>query len=204
VRAAVRLYQPPPWTCPPPRVVGVPEYRARSWRAWRPLPGPRSVRVAPIDPGAPRVFRTGFPGGLPLLIAHGGLPRGVRRSVVVPSFVPLPVYARLRADAREGRDGKTGGTIPHGVVSSAARFGVLPEVPVKLRALSSGMRMSSLISTLPQGLRKVPAIARHPSFPGHPRVPAKWLPEVCCSKTGACGRRAASIARRDPASSSDR
>jgi hypothetical protein len=74
----------------------------------------------------------------------------MRRSVAISSSVPLPVYARLRADAREGRDGTLGGTIIQGDGSSAAcapvstadldsaaRFGMLPEVPVKLRALPS-------------------------------------------------------------------
>jgi hypothetical protein len=34
--------------------------------------------------------------------------------VLVSSFVPSSAYARLRADAREGRDGTTVGTITHG------------------------------------------------------------------------------------------
>jgi hypothetical protein len=38
----------------------------------------------------------------------------MRRSVLVPSFVPWPVYVVTCRRAREGWDGTTGGTITHG------------------------------------------------------------------------------------------
>ena len=79
---------------------------------------------------------------------RAGCRAGMARSVLVPSSVPSSVYARLRADARERRDGTTGGTITHGDHSPGACAPALPEdldnaarvviplqVPLKLREL---------------------------------------------------------------------
>jgi len=51
---------------------------------------------------------------LALLRAQGGRHAQMPRCVLVPSFVPLPTSARLRADAREGRDGTIARTITKG------------------------------------------------------------------------------------------
>jgi hypothetical protein len=52
---------------------------------------------------------------------RAGCLAGVTRSVLAPSFVPSSAFACLRADAREGRDGTTGGTIAHDGETSSRR-----------------------------------------------------------------------------------